>query len=73
MGYLYVFLTIVLTVYGQVVIKWRVNLAGSIPEGVNQQLAFFASLLLNPWVITGLTAYAMAAIAWMAAMTKFHR
>ena len=32
MHYIYILTTIVLTVYGQLVVKWQVDLAGALPE-----------------------------------------
>ena len=70
MSYAYVFLTIVLTVYGQIAIKWQVVEAGAFPADPEGKLLFIAKLLLNPWVISALAAALLAAVAWMAAMTK---
>ena len=70
MSYVYVFLTILLTVYGQLIIKWQVAGAGVFPAEPGDKLLFLARLLLNPWIISALAAALAAAIAWMAAMTK---
>lgn len=70
MSYVYVFLTIFLTVYGQIAIKWQVTAAGAFPADPEGKLLFLAKLLLNPWVISALAAALLAAVSWMAAMTK---
>ncbi len=70
MSYVYVAFTILLTVYGQLVIKWQVMGAGEFPDATTDKLWFLAKLLVNPWVISGLAAALLAAISWMAAMTK---
>lgn len=70
MSYVYVFLTIFLTVYGQIAIKWQVVEAGAFPIDPEGQFRFLAKLLLNPWVISALAAALLAAVSWMAAMTK---
>lgn len=70
MGYLLVLLTVLLTVYGQFVIKWQVLLAGSVPAGGAAKLQFVAQLLVNPWILSGLVAAFAAAVCWMLAMTK---
>ena len=70
MSYVYVFLTILLTVYGQLVIKWQVTAAGVFPTEPGDKFLFLARLLLNPWIISALVAALAAAVAWMAAMTK---
>lgn len=71
MHHLYIFLTIVLTVYGQIVLKWQVARAGVLPAGLRDKIWFLLGLLLNPWIISGFAAAFLASLAWMAAMTKF--
>ena len=70
MSYLYILLTIALTVYGQIVIKWQVLNAGAFPEDTLSKLSFLGHLLLNPWVISAFLAALLASVSWMAAMTK---
>jgi len=70
-GYLFVLLTIVLTVFGQIAIKWQVAKAGSLPIGLLERLNFISHLLLNPWILIALFAAFLAAVSWMVAMTKF--
>ena len=70
MSYVYVGLTILLTVYGQLVIKWQVGLAGAFPAEPGARLLFLARLLVNPWIVSALVAALAAALAWMAAMTR---
>lgn len=70
MSYFYVFLTIVLTVYGQVILKWQVVSAGAFPQSTPEKVLFLARLLLNPWVISAFFAAFLASLSWMAAMTK---
>jgi uncharacterized membrane protein len=71
MNYLYIAGTILLTLYGQLVVKWQVSHAGALPVDTNEKLWFFISLVFNPWVISGFIAAFLASICWMAAMTKF--
>lgn len=70
MSYIYIALTIVLTVYGQLIIKWQVMNAGVFPTETSDKIIFLSKLLLNPWVISALMAALLASVAWMAAMTK---
>lgn len=70
MSYIYILITIILTVYGQLVVKWQVNLAGEFPVSVNEKIIFLMKILINPWVVSSLVAALLAAVAWMAAMTK---
>jgi len=71
MNYLYILLTIVLTVFGQIAIKLQVLQAGALPEAGADKLAFLIRLLFNPWIISAFFAAFLASISWMGAMTKF--
>lgn len=70
MSYVYIFLTIIFTVYGQIVIKWQVLKVNEVPSEPLQKIAFLCQLLMNPWIITGFMAAFLAAIAWMLAIAK---
>jgi multidrug transporter EmrE-like cation transporter len=71
MGYFYIAMTVLLTVYGQIVLKWQVGLAGAMPKAPMEQIQFIAVLLFRPWVLSGLAAAFGASLFWMASMTKF--
>ena len=70
-AYGYIFGTIALTVYGQIVIKWQVSKVGPMPAGLEGKLQFMLNMLLNPWVLSGFLAAFLASFCWMAALTKF--
>ena len=70
MNYLYVLMTVALTVYGQIVIKWQVLKAGAMPIETAEKLKFLLHLVLNPWVLSAFLAAFLASVTWMAAMTK---
>jgi multidrug transporter EmrE-like cation transporter len=63
-------MTVVLTVYGQGVVKWRVNRAGDAADGVPQQLIWALELLKDPWIWTVVIAVIVASIAWLAAISR---
>jgi multidrug transporter EmrE-like cation transporter len=63
-------LTIGLTVYGQLVVKWQVLEAGEFPAAMSDRFEFLLRLVTNPWVISVFIAAALAAVSWMAAMTR---
>lgn len=71
MGYVYIFLTILLTVYGQIVLKWRLNLKGAMPEGWTAKLYYFWEVFWDFWVISSFAAAFLASFTWIAALTKF--
>ena len=71
MGYFYIFATIFFTVYGQIVLKWRINGVGTLPDSFLDKMWFLIKLLLDPWIFSGFLAAFIASIFWMASMTKF--
>ena len=68
-GYVYVGLTITFTVIGQLLIKWQMG-SLTMPEGTITKLNFLIWQLLNPWIFCGFASAFIAALCWMAAMTK---
>lgn len=70
MGYFFIALTILLTLYGQLVMKWQISLAGPLPAGFVGKLSFLIEALLNPWVLSGLGAAFVASLCWMLALSK---
>lgn len=70
-GYSMIFSTVILTVYGQLIIKWRVSLKGELPIGLFNKAHYFAKLLMDVWILSALIAAFIAALCWMAAMTKY--
>ena len=71
MGYFYIFGTIFFTVYGQIVLKWRISGAGQLPELLVDKVIFLGKLLFDPWIFSGFLSAFIASFFWMAAMTKF--
>ena len=71
MSYFYILCTILLTVYGQIVIKWQVLKAGALPEDGAEKIGFLLHLLLNPWVISAFLAALLASVTWMAVMNLY--
>lgn len=71
LDYLYIVATIGFTVYGQLILKWRLAKFGPLPADLFEKLKFLISLLLDPAIFSGFAAAFLASLAWMAAMTKF--
>ena len=69
--YGYIFITIALTVYGQLILKWRLLDVGAMPEGFARKLQFLVALCFDPYILSGLVAAFVASLAWMAALTRF--
>ena len=71
MGYVWVFATVLLTVYGQLVFKGQIDLAGGLPPSSGEKLAYLVRLFLNPWVISVFASALLASVTWAAALTRF--
>jgi multidrug transporter EmrE-like cation transporter len=71
MNYSYIFGTILFTVYGQLVIKWRISLCGSLPGPFFSKILFLLRLFSDPYILSGFISAFLASLCWMAAMTKF--
>lgn len=70
-GYFYIFGTILFTVYGQLILKWRIAHYGSLPEATLEKAHFLLKLFLDPFLLSGLGSAFVASLFWIAAMTKF--
>lgn len=62
--------TVLLTVYGQIVLKWQVGLAGPLPDTLTGKVAYLLNALCNPWILSGLAAAFAAALCWIMALGR---
>lgn len=69
MAYFFIALTILLTVYGQLILKWQVAQHAHLVS-TPFALSNIAALLLKPWVISGFAAAFAASLCWMAAISR---
>lgn len=67
----YILATLLCTVYSQLVMRWQVGAAGELPSDGPGRVRFIATLLVNPWVLSGIVATFFAGVSWMLAMTRF--
>jgi len=70
-GYLYILGTVFFTIYGQIVLKWRVGRAGAMPDELIAKTEYIFRMLADPWVISGLLGAFLAFLCWMGAVSKF--
>lgn len=69
--YTTIFATIIFTVYGQIILKWRIASYGPLPEAAIEKIKFLILLFFDPFILSGFIAAIFASLAWMATMTKF--
>jgi drug/metabolite transporter (DMT)-like permease len=71
-GYVYITGTLFFTVYGQLILKWRLqNLSFQLPEGVMSKVISLLKVIFDPFIFSGFASAFIASLFWMAAMTKF--
>ena len=70
-GFANVAATVILTVYGQLVFKWRVDDAGAFPRGTGERAEYVLRLFLDPWVISVFLSALVASVTWALALTRF--
>lgn len=70
MAWVYVGISVIITAYGQLVVKWRVSQRGHLPATLDGKAHFFLSLLTDPWVLSAMATTFVAALCWMAALSK---
>ena len=73
MAHFYLAMTIALSVYSQMIMKWRISgrFAGlKIPEGVWPKISMLFTVLFDPFVFSGLVATFVSGLCWMATMSK---
>jgi drug/metabolite transporter (DMT)-like permease len=73
MRYIYIFATLFFTVYGQMILKWRIlKLNWSMPHtGIWDMVVSYTKFLLDPFIFSGFLSAFIASICWSMAMTKF--
>ena len=73
MKYLYIACTILFTVYGQMILKWRIiKLNWEMIDGnFWLKIKSYCTLLFDPFILSGFVSAFIASLFWIAAMTKF--
>lgn len=73
MGYIYILGTILFTVYGQMILKWRITKLAWTPDvsGLLPMVVGYMKFLIDPFILSGFLSAFVASIFWMLAMTKF--
>jgi multidrug transporter EmrE-like cation transporter len=70
-GYGWLALTVGLTVYGQLVFKWRLDVAGAVPSSLRDRLDYVTGLVFEPWMVSVALSVVFASVAWWATLREF--
>ncbi len=72
MRYFLVAVVIALVTYGQLIIKYEVNRLGAVPLGnFKETIGYGFSALTSLYILSGLFAAGLAALAWIAALSRY--
>ena len=73
MRYFYIAGTILFTVYGQLILKWRIGKLGFIipKTGLMDKIFSLVRLVFDPFILSGFFSAFIASLFWIGAMTKF--
>lgn len=71
-SYIYIVGTLVFTVFGQIMLKWRLtNLKVILPDLFFDKIVYLFKLIFDPFIFSGFFSALIASLFWMGAMTKF--
>jgi multidrug transporter EmrE-like cation transporter len=70
MAWLGVAFAVAAGVYGQIILKWQLMRRGHLPGSAHGKFTYLLGLLLDPWVLSVMLATFVAALAWMAALSR---
>lgn len=71
-SFVYVLLTILLTVYGQIILKWRIEQNATSFDSFADRLKFLFTLFSDRWVLSAFVAAFLASISWIVALTRLN-
>lgn len=73
MGYIYILGTILFTVFGQLIAKWRMTYHGPLlPEGIGQKIHyFFFTMMFDPFILLTFASAFIASFLWLMTVNKF--
>ncbi len=72
-AYVYLTLTILMSVYSQIVVRWRMSSRFAnvhLPEGLREKFWFLLTVVFDPFIFSALAATFISGVCWMATMTK---
>lgn len=69
--HIWIFLTVALATYSQLVLKWQMTEVGPLPTEVATKALAILHALFRPWVLTALAATFLSGVCWMVTLTKF--
>ena len=69
-SFIFIFASILLTAYMQLVLKWQSRHLTALPETLSEQIIFFIHFALNPWIISTFVAALLSMISWSIGISR---
>lgn len=70
-NFIYITITVIFTVIGQILTKKGQSLLGVYPTGKLELFVFLVKSLFTPYIFAGLLCAVIAALSWIMALSKF--
>lgn len=71
-GYIYIFLAVALTVYAQLIFKWRVSkFSSEFPRDFIPKIKVFLNIIFDPYIISGYLSAFCVSVIWVLILKKF--
>lgn len=70
MAYIFIAITILFTVVGQLSVKWAMLEIGTSPNSLDLLPQFVVRIFTNVWFIIGMAAAVLAALSWSFALSR---
>jgi drug/metabolite transporter (DMT)-like permease len=71
-GYIYIFLAVTLTVYAQLIFKWRISsFCLSFPTGCVPKIKMLLGLISDPYLLSGYFSLFLVSLMWIWVLKKF--
>jgi len=67
----FIFFCVAFTIASQLLMRWRVGVAGPLPTATIDRANFVLGLLLTPWIWLAIGCTFLAGVSWMLALTRF--
>lgn len=72
MKFFYLISTIIFTIYGQLILKWRMSFYQDVPSILMKKYIYFSKLIFTDiYILSAFLAAFLASLNWIGVMTKF--
>ena len=69
-GFIFIFLTILFTIYGQLIIKYEITTLGAMPMQIELFIPYLLKAFTNLKIVSGVFSAVLAMICWFGAISR---